>query len=1211
MDMMKQFPYYNKIIDKKELKSLIGKAFRQYGIASATRMADNLKDLGFQYATKAGFSLSLEDLRIPPYKKKLLSETYLDIKLTEQKYLRGEITTVERFQKVIDTWNNASETLKNEVVNYFKETDPLNPVYIMAFSGARGNISQVRQLVGMRGLMSDPSGQIIDIPIASNFREGLNVTEYFISSYGARKGLVDTALRTADSGYLTRRLVDVAQDVIVREVNCNTKRGIPLVKLTVAKILGRVLVEKIYHPTTGALIANINEDISFDLAEEIIKSKISKILVRSALTCESNTSICQYCYGWSLANDRLVDLGEAVGIIAAQSIGEPGTQLTMRTFHTGGVFTGEIAKRIVAKENGIIHFNKQLNLNPTRTRHGDKAWTIAESLSIYIKSALGEVLQELHLPESSTIFGCHQDEIKLGAVIAELPIGSRLGKEKVSKQISTDIAGQVYFTNLIIEETQNKQQTKRIAQEGGLIWILSGKVYDIPQNADIVVSEQDHLNKHQTLAQIKIMNEYSGEVFIPEPNKPFAPIHEVHIITSSILFEKPSLYLDRFGGNKTYILETSHQDKFILRPILGQKLQNYQIIADLITDTYKTYTGGMIKYLDLPVKRCVISNQDNFEVIGGGYILWVAEETHEINKDVSLLLVKNGDIVEAGTEIVKNIFCKNTGIIEILQKDDIIREIVIKPGKLILVEEENLIKKKRKGFLRPGEKLGTNFEADNILYWESLYIDNKCLMLIRPVTVYSVPDKIPSLENEFIEKSENGLGVKIIRNICFKDGEKVKSIEGVELIKTQLVVTIPNINQKLITKIQLTKKLVHTSEYLKLKLVIVETLNIENKTQRRTDNQETHLLVKNRQRVLSQTIIAQTQILTREEGQISVINENSQKNKRILNLTEEDTYMLNMINPSRYINKFQWVYAGDKITENIEIPHSGQIIEIQAKHITIRRARPYLLSPKAILYINNKDLLHKGELLAGLTYETFKTGDIVQGLPKIEEILEVRKKSEGTNNPHILLENKFAKYLEGKLNLQDSVRLSLQEIQLFLVEIVQSVYRSQGVEIADKHIEIIIKQMSSKVKIKNGGDTGYLPGDLVEIQKIEKQNETMRSLNKELATYNPLLLGITKASLNTESFISAASFQETTKILTEAAISGKLDWLKGLKENVIIGRLIPAGTGFESYNTKTEVADISPVPSNVSVAHQNKDMLNTKSHLDDIILDDRSFKNYD
>lgn len=1198
--MIKNYPYYNKIIDKKELKSLIGKAFREYGIASAATIVDTLKDLGFQYATKAGFSLSLEDLKVPPNKKALLNKTYSNINLAEQKYLRGEITTVERFQKVIDTWNNASETLKNEVIQYFKETDPLNPVYIMAFSGARGSIAQVRQLVGMRGLMSDPSGQIIDIPIASNFREGLNVTEYFISSYGARKGLVDTALRTADSGYLTRRLVDVAQDVIIREVDCHTKRGIPLQINNIQQLLGRVLIENIYHPETGALIATANQDINFNLAKEILNAKIPRILIRSSLTCESPNSICQLCYGWSLANDRLVDLGEAVGIIAAQSIGEPGTQLTMRTFHTGGVFTGEVAKQILSPDSGKIRFDKTPRINSIRTRHGDDAFVLLESLSLQLINHKN-VVHKLSFPEGSTLFIQDQQIVQSNELLAELSIRTRLGKEKAYKQISTDIDGQVYFTDLIIEETQNKQQTKRISQAGGLIWILAGKVYNIPQNAEIIVTKEEQIQEKQTLAEIRIMNKYSGEVLIAKENHQYKTNKDIYIITNSLILKNSFISVDRIEGNKAYILSTSNENKFILKNLFGQKLFHNQVIGDLISNTYKTQTGGMIKYLDLPVEKYTLSNQEIFKIRGGGYILWVEEETHEINKDISLLLVKNGDLVETGTEIIKNVFCKNTGIVEILQKDDIVREIIIKPGKLISVDDKPFLKKKRKGFLRPGEKLSNIFEADNIVYWEYLNLEKEALILIRPVVVYSVPDSLPDVEKEFEQKAIDGLGIEVVRNICFKDGEKIKSIKGVELIKTQLVVTIPTLDPLLIPKIQIELK-DSSSNYFDLKLMVIETLNIDSKIQRNSDNYITDILVKDKQKVVPNTIVAQTKIIAEEVGQISFIDYINQK---VLSLTENDLFSFRVENAANHLKEFQWIKINDKISSNNISPCSGQIYKIQNDWVTVRLARPYLLSPNTILYVENKNLLKKGDVLAGLTYETFKTGDIVQGLPRIEEILEVRRKAEGYNNPHNLLESKYSKYFQGKLELKDATRLSIQEIQLFLIEAIQAVYKSQGVEIADKHIEIIVKQMSSKAKIKNGGDTGYLPGDLIEVQKIEKQNKTILSINKEPATYVPLLLGITKASLNTESFISAASFQETTKILTEAAINGKLDWLKGLKENVIIGRLIPAGTGFGNYENNVDINN--EIYSNLSTSHV-RELNNLKTHLDDIILDDRSLR---
>ncbi len=289
VEQSNQPTFRNRIINKGQLTRLISWSFSQHGTARTAQMADMLKDLGFRYATRAGVSISVDDLQIPPSKRQLLEAAEETIRETEDRYTRGEITEVERFQKVIDTWNGTNEELKDEVVRNFKQNNPLNSVYMMAFSGARGNISQVRQLVGMRGLMANPQGEIIDLPIKTNFREGLTVTEYIISSYGARKGLVDTALRTADSGYLTRRLVDVSQDVIIREVDCGTQRGIPMRAMKdgdrtlipiKTRLLGRVLARDVVHPMTGEVVAPRNQDISDTLAEEIEKTGVEEVMVR-------------------------------------------------------------------------------------------------------------------------------------------------------------------------------------------------------------------------------------------------------------------------------------------------------------------------------------------------------------------------------------------------------------------------------------------------------------------------------------------------------------------------------------------------------------------------------------------------------------------------------------------------------------------------------------------------------------------------------------------------------------------------------------------------------------------------------------------------------------------------------------------------------------------------------------------------------------------
>ena len=367
--------FKNKVIDKKGLKNLVAWSYKTHGTAVTAAMADNLKDLGFKYATQAAVSISVDDLKVPKAKQDLIGEAEAQITATEECYRLGEITEVERHTKVIDTWTETNERLVDAVKNNFNQNDPLNSVWMMANSGARGNMSQVRQLVGMRGLMANPQGEIIDLPIRTNFREGLTVTEYVISSYGARKGLVDTALRTADSGYLTRRLVDVAQDVIVREEDCGTERSIVIESEDGkygSRLLGRLTASDIFDKD-GELLLSKNTAIDPSISLNIEKNSISNVSIRSPLTCEANRSVCRKCYGWALAHNHLVDLGEAVGIIAAQSIGEPGTQLTMRTFHTGGVSTAESGV-VRSKIAGTVEFGSKAKIRDYSCLSQNRPW---------------------------------------------------------------------------------------------------------------------------------------------------------------------------------------------------------------------------------------------------------------------------------------------------------------------------------------------------------------------------------------------------------------------------------------------------------------------------------------------------------------------------------------------------------------------------------------------------------------------------------------------------------------------------------------------------------------------------------------------------------------------------------------------------------------------------------------------------------------------
>ncbi|MDA8334462.1 MAG: DNA-directed RNA polymerase subunit beta' [Peptococcaceae bacterium] len=342
--------YINQVADKKVLSRIVDECYRKLGFAPTSKLLDGLKKLGFTYATRAGVTIGISDIIIPEAKKGILKEADQSVEQLEQQFRKGLISDEERYRKIIDVWTEATEKVTTSLMN---SLDKFNPVYMMANSGARGNIQQIRQLAGMRGLMADPSGRIIDLPIKANFREGLTVLEYFISTHGARKGLADTALRTADSGYLTRRLVDVAQDVIVREEDCRTTVGIEVAEIRDGtesiekledRIVGRLLLEDVVHPETNEVMAWADQEITEEQAREIVKAGITSVRIRSVLTCRSRYGVCIKCYGRNLATGRMVDIGEAVGIIAAQSIGEPGTQLTMRTFHTGGVAGDDITQ---------------------------------------------------------------------------------------------------------------------------------------------------------------------------------------------------------------------------------------------------------------------------------------------------------------------------------------------------------------------------------------------------------------------------------------------------------------------------------------------------------------------------------------------------------------------------------------------------------------------------------------------------------------------------------------------------------------------------------------------------------------------------------------------------------------------------------------------------------------------------------------------------
>jgi DNA-directed RNA polymerase subunit beta' len=1310
----KEIVFRNRVVDKGQLKKLISWSFMNYGTARTAQMADKLKDLGFRFATRAGVSISVDDLQVPPIKRQLLEAAEEEIRITEQKYTRGEITEVERFQKVIDTWNSTSEDLKDEVVKNFRATDPLNSVYMMAFSGARGNISQVRQLVGMRGLMADPQGEIIDLPIKTNFREGLTVTEYIISSYGARKGLVDTALRTADSGYLTRRLVDVSQDVIVREVDCGTQRGIRVRPMTDGatvliplkdRLLGRVLARDVVNPKTKEIVtfekerAARNQPITEELAGEIGKSGVPEVYLRSPLTCEATRSVCQCCYGWSLAHLQMVDMGEAIGIIAAQSIGEPGTQLTMRTFHTGGVFTGEVAKQERAPFPGTAKF-KNLRTRAFRTRHGEEALVAENNGKLvfegdgYEEGKSGAKNQKLKVEfaivQGSTLMVKDGQRAIPGQVLAEVPIVGRAARkttEKVTTDVASDLAGEAKFADLVPEEKTDRQgNTTRTASRGGLIWILSGEVYNLLPGAEPAVKNGDRIAANSVIAETKLISEHGGVVRIADER-------EIEIITAQVLLDQAIVRAESAGGRDHYIIETASNQRFSLKTAPGSKVINGEVVAELLDDSYRTATGGIVKYAGVEVHKRGKAKL-GYEVVKGGTLLWIPEECHEVNKDISLLLVEDGQYVEAGTEVVKDIFCQTSGAVEVTQKNDILREIVIKPGTLHACDRPPLTFGEGQ-IVSAGQEIFPGLIAEELGYAEYIETPEGPSLLLRPVVEYPVPDKPPVPSQTALNES---IALKAVQRLPYKDGERVKSVEGLELLRTQLILEIGSGAPQLAADIELLpdegdalafgadgsgpawggeqvavasqelalvegEEAPAPSRIFRLQLVILESLVIRRDVSADPTQGSTHtrLLVEDGQSIAPSAVVARTEILCKEAGIVRGIREGQgEPIRRLLVMRDADSVTVSVAGTPE-VSPGQLLVAGTEVAPGVILEESGQVVKVipasdsgEEAKIVLRVARPYRVSGGAVLHVDDGDLVQRGDNLVILVFERAKTGDIIQGLPRIEELLEGRKPKEacilakrpgtaqvvtdddvvelavveddgrieqypllpgqnpivsdgqrvgvaealtdGPANPHEILEVFFQVLKERQPTFEAALE-SFQQVQTFLVNEVQSVYQSQGVDISDKHIEVIVRQMTNKVRMEDGGDTTMLPGELVELRQVEQVNEAMSITGGAPADYTPVLLGITKASLNTDSFISAASFQETTRVLTEAAIEGKSDWLRGLKENVIIGRLIPAGTGFNAYE------DASVQDAGFDGAVFDDDIQDLQ---EDVVLDDRT-----
>ena len=784
------FSHMNKALKKKEISKLINVSFRKCGLKETVVFADKLLQNGFRLATKSGISIAIEDMLVPPQKAGIIEAAEKEVKEIEQQYVSGLVTSGERYNKVVDIWGKAGDEVSKVMMQQLAkqrtidrlgnevDQESFNSIYMMADSGARGSAAQIRQLAGMRGLMAKPDGSIIETPITANFREGLNVLQYFISTHGARKGLADTALKTANSGYLTRRLVDVTQDLVVTEDDCGTTNG-ALMRAIVEggevieslrdRVLGRTVAEDVLHPENRAVLASAGQMLEEELIEELEAAGVDEVKVRTALTCETRFGLCASCYGRDLGRGGKINLGEAVGVIAAQSIGEPGTQLTMRTFHIGGAASrAAIASSVEAKSNGVIGFNATMRY--VTNSKGDLV-VIARSGEIVIHDEHGRERERHKVPYGATLAVKADQAVKAGLILANW--------DPLTRPIITEFAGKAKFENV----------------EEGLT----------------VAKQVDDVTGLSTLVVIDPKRRGSTKVV------------------------KPQVKLIDASGNEVKIPGTDHSVTI-----------GFQI-------------GALIQVRD---------GQD----VGPGEVLARIPIEGQKTRDITGGLPRVAELFEARTPKDKGTLAETTGTVS--------------------------FGKETKGKIR-------------------------------------------------------------------------------------------------------------------------------------------------------------------------------------LQITDPDGKVLEDLIPKE---------------KNILV-HEGQVV-------------------------------NKGESI-----------------------------------------------VDGPADPQDILRLlGIEELSRYIVDEVQDVYRLQGVKINDKHIEVIVRQMLRRVVVDNPGDSNYIAGEQVERSEMLNTNEALQRDGKLPSTYTNLLLGITKASLSTDSFISAASFQETTRVLTEAAIMGKRDELRGLKENVIVGRLIPAGTGM-AYHQARKIKD--------------------------------------
>nr|YP_009440833.1 RNA polymerase beta' subunit [Japonolirion osense]AHH24323.1 RNA polymerase beta' subunit [Japonolirion osense]CUS18787.1 RNA polymerase beta' subunit [Japonolirion osense] len=1306
--------FHNKVIDGTAMKRLISRLIDHFGMAYTSHILDQVKTLGFQQATATSISLGIDDLLTIPSKGWLVQDAEQQSFLLEKHHHYGNVHAVEKLRQSIEIWYATSEYLRQEMNPNFRMTDPSNPVHLMSFSGARGNASQVHQLVGMRGLMSDPQGQMIDLPIQSNLREGLSLTEYIISCYGARKGVVDTAVRTSDAGYLTRRLVEVVQHIIVRRTDCGTIRGIsvsPLNGMTenifIQTLIGRVLADDIYIGLR--CIATRNQDIGIGLVNRFITFRAQPIYIRTPFTCRSTSWICQLCYGRSSTHGDLVELGEAVGIIAGQSIGEPGTQLTLRTFHTGGVFTGGTAEHVRAPSNGKIKFNEDL-LHPTRTRHGHPAFLC--SIDLYVTIESQDIIHNVNIPPKSLILVQNDQYVESEQVIAEIRAGTPTlnFKERVRKHIYSESEGEMHWSTDVYHAPEYTYGNVHLLPKTSHLWILAGG----PCRSSIVSfslhKDQDQMNVHsffsleeRYISDLSMTNDRvrhklsdtSGKreretLDYSRPDRIISNGHWNFIYPS--IFQENSDFLAKRRRNRFIIpLQYDQEREKELIPRFGISieipingiLRRNSILAYFDDPRYRRSSSGITKYGTVEVDS-IVKKEDLIEYRGAkefspkyqmkvDRFFFIPEEVY-ILPGSSSIMVRNNSIIGVDTRITLNTRSRVGGLVRVERKKKSI-ELKIFSGDIHFPGETDKISRHSGILIPPGTGKKNPKESKKLK--NGIYVQRitptkkKYFVSVRPVVTYEIADGInlATLFPQDLLQEKDNVQLRVVNYILYGNGKSIRGIyhTSIQLVRTCLVLNWDQEQNGSIEEVHASFVEVRANDlirdFIKMELAkptisytgkrndIAGSVWIPNngldrtninpfyskaKIQPLTQHQGTigigTLLNRNKECqsliILSSSncsrigpfkgskynksdpiipirdllgplgtivpkianfyssyhLITHNPILLKKYLLLDNFKQTYQvlkyclmdENGRIYNPDPCSNIILNPFNLNwRFLHHYYCeetytiISLGQFICENVCLfkygPHikkSGQILIVHVDSLVIRSAKPYLATPGATVHGHYGEILYEGDTLVTFIYEKSRSGDITQGLPKVEQVLEVRSVDSISMNLEKRVEGwneRIPRILGIPWGFLIGAELTIAQSRISLVNKIQKVYRSQGVQIHNRHIEIIVRQVTSKVLVSEDGMSNvFSPGELIGLLRAERAGRVL----DEAICYRAILLGITRASLNTQSFISEASFQETARVLAKAALRGRIDWLKGLKENVVLGGIIPVGTGF-------------------------------------------------